>query len=305
MILSKSKVRYSKQHIKKELEWLSFILPTVVCLLVLTYWPTFQAIRYSFYDVSVIGFNEKFVGFRNYGIILSNNKFLLSVWNTVYLGMVGLLVIPFGFFLASAINSLRKGKLQTIFRLGFYLPNIITGVSIILIFQYILQVDNGMVNAILSMIFNKKIQIGWLSDPDLAKIGASIISIWASLGYNMLICLAGLQSIPNELYEAAMVDGASSFRRLRHITIPSLRGTFVFLFITGIINSFSRFTDLFILSGSSAAGRPYGALQSILMFIYQYSFDNPAYGFACAGSIILFILVMSVTCVNLKVTKLL
>lgn len=135
------------------------------------------------------------------------------------------------------------------------------------------------------------------------RLRASIIQIWTTLGYNMLICLAGLQSIPTELYEAAMMDGAGSFRRWRYITIPLMRNNFIFLFITGIISGFSRFTDLYILSGNSSSGKPAGSLQTILMYIYQYSFENPSYGLSCAGAVILFIIVFTVTAINLKVTK--
>ena len=216
---------------------------------------------------------------------------------------MSLLAIPLGFVIACGANGVRNKKAQTVFRLGFYMPNIITGVSIVLIFQYILQVDNGLINLALSNILGKKIEIGWLSDPSLTKVGASIIQIWTTLGYNMLICLAGLQSIPTELYEAAMMDGAGSFRRWRYITIPLLRNNFIFLFITGIISGFSRFTDLYILSGNSSSGKPAGSLQTILMYIYQYSFENPSYGLSCAGAVILFIIVFTVTAINLKVTK--
>ena len=253
---------------KKNLIWLTFLLPTFICLLILTYIPTIKAVNYSFHDVNVIGEIQSNVGFQNYKVLLESSGFRKSILNTLIL-----------------------------------MPNIITGVSIVLIFQYILQVDNGLINLALSNILGKKIEIGWLSDPSLTKVGASIIQIWTTLGYNMLICLAGLQSIPTELYEAAMMDGAGSFRRWRYITIPLMRNNFIFLFITGIISGFSRFTDLYILSGNSSSGKPAGSLQTILMYIYQYSFENPSYGLSCAGAVILFIIVFTVTAINLKVTK--
>jgi ABC-type sugar transport system permease subunit len=214
-----------------------------------------------------------------------------------------MLNIPIGFILASVINGMRKGKMQTIFRSGFYMPNIMTGVSIVLIFQYILQIDKGFVNTLLSHLAGRTVEIAWLSSPKLAKIGASIISMWSGMGYIMLICLAGLQGISSEIYQAAMVDGASGIKAWRYITIPNMRGTFVFLFITTIINGFNRFTDLYLLSMNSAAGRPGGSLQTLLMYIFQFSFESPEYGLACAGAIVLFLIVFTVTCVNLKFTK--
>ncbi|MCI8986088.1 MAG: sugar ABC transporter permease [Lachnospiraceae bacterium] len=288
---------------KKELVWFTFLLPTFLCLLVLTYIPTMKAVNFSFHEVSVVGEIQRSVGVLNYKVLLSSSGFRKSIGNTIVLSLMALLAVPFGFVLACGINGVKNTKAQTVFRLGFYMPNIITGVCIVLIFQYILQVDNGLINLVLSILLGRKIEIGWLSDPSLTKVGASIIQVWTTLGYNMLICLAGLQAIPSELYEAAMMDGASSLHRWRYITIPLMRNSFIFLFITGIINGFSRFTDLYILSGNSSSGKPAGSLQSILMYIYQYSFENPSYGMACAGAVILFLIVFTVTSINLKVTK--
>ncbi|GHT64678.1 lactose ABC transporter permease [Spirochaetia bacterium] len=290
-------------RVSGQLKWYVFILPTLVCLLVLTYVPTLQAFKYSTYEVSVIGFNEKFVGLNNFRTILTNTGFKTAIYNTLYLIVLSLFNIPIGFILASVINGLPGEKTQTLFRSGFYLPNIMTSVSIVLIFQYILQIDKGFLNTVISYIAGRHIEIAWLSSPRLAKIGASIISMWSAMGYNMLICLASLQGIGPEIYEAALVDGAGGVKSWIHITIPLMRSTFVFLFITTIIHGFNRFTDLFVLSLNSAAGRPGGSLQTILMYIFQYSFENPAYGIACAGSIILFAIVLTITCINLKVTK--
>lgn len=288
---------------KKNLVWLSFLLPTFICLLVLTYIPTIKAVNYSFHEVNVIGEIQRNVGFQNYKVLLSSSGFRKAAVNTLVLAVMSLLAIPIGFVIACGVNSVVNKKAQTIFRLGFYMPNIITGVSIVLIFQYILQVDNGLINLALSNLLGRKIEIGWLSDPSLTKVGATIIQVWTTLGYNMLICLAGLQSIPTELYEAAMMDGANALHSWRYITIPLMRNNFIFLFITGFISGFSRFTDLYILSGNSSSGKPAGSLQTILMYIYQYSFENPSYGLSCAGAVILFIIVFTVTAINLKVTK--
>lgn len=118
----------------------------------------------------------------------------------------------------------------------------------------------------------------------------------------MLINLASLQSIPGELYEAATVDGATPWNRIRYITIPLMRSCFTFLLVTGVISGLSRFTDLYIMGKNSAAGIPSGTLQTILMYIYQFSFDVPQFGLSCAGAIVLFVLVFAFTMVNVKMT---
>ncbi len=288
--------------LKKQLVWYSFLIPTILCLILLTYIPTFTSVKYSFYDVSIVGVGEKFVGLRNYKTLLSSSSFGKAVFNTIILALLDLSVIPIGVILASLINSLGKGKLQSFFRIGFYMPNVITGVSVILLFQVVLKEQGGILNSFLSFVTQQPVEIGWLSNSMYSKFGATIISIWRGSGYTMLISLAGLQSIPSEIYEASEVDGCSGLQKWIYITLPQMTKTFVFLLTTNLIASFSRFTDLYVLSGNSASGRPGGSLQTILMYIYQYSFETPNYGMSSAGAMILFVIVFGVTLVNLKMT---
>ncbi len=290
------------RKIKKQLVWYSFIIATIACLLVLTYTPMLTTIKYSFYKISVLGYGETFIGLKNYTALLRSSGFNKSIVNTIILAALNLTVIPLGLILASLINGLGKTRAQSFYRIGFYLPNIITGVSVVLIFQIVLKADGGILNRFLSYLFQNEIKIGWLSDSSIAKLGASIISTWSGLGYAMLINLAGLQSIPREIYEASEVDGCNRIQKWLHITIPQMNTTFIFLVTTNLISSFSRFTDLYILGQNSASGRPGGSLQSILMYVYQFSFETPNYGVSSAGAIILVIIIFTVMVVNLKFT---
>jgi ABC-type sugar transport system permease subunit len=291
-------------RLKKQFEWYSFIIVTIITLVALVYIPTITTIEYSFFDVSTMGFNEEFVGFGNYQFLLSNRLLLRAMWNTLSLGVMGLLTIPLGFILASLINSVVQSQIQSFFRVGFYLPNIIVGVTIVMIFQIILKGSGGLLNSVLSSVVGSEVTTGWLSDPKYEKLGASIIWIYSNLGYSMLINLASMQSIPKEIYEAATVDGASVFKQWLYLTIPNMKGCFSFLFVTGMIAGLSRFTDLFILSGYSGAGGNGGAFQTILLYVYQYSFEQPRYGLSCAGAIILFVFVLFFTLINVKISGL-
>ncbi len=291
-----------RRFIKEQFTWYSFIIVSLLTLLIFTYIPLLTSIKYSFYDISVMGFDEKFTGLSNYNLILHNSAFLKSVYNTFGLALFGLITIPLGFILASLINSLGMGKAQSIFRIGYYLPNIITGVSVILVFQVVLKANGGLLNEFLSFITGRDVAIGWLTDSSHSWQGATILNVWQNLGYAMLMNLASLQSIPNEIYEAAEVDGANPLQRWIYITIPHMTSCFSFLLITNIINGMARFTDLFIIGGNSAAGRPGGTLQTILLYIYQFSFEKPQYGIACAGAMVLFVLTFAITMVNLKLT---
>ncbi len=299
------KKRITPVAVKRNLTWYSFIIMSLLALLILVYWPTLRTLYFSTTNMGTYGTDYTSVGLQNYKTLLTAKSFLKALSNTFFLALYSLLSIPLGFLLANAINGLGAGRTQSFFRVMFYMPNIITGVSVVLVFQYVLRGTGGLLNQFLGSITGQKVAIGWLSDPRYSHIGVTIIFLWMNLGYSMLMNLASLQSIPSELFEAAIIDGANGFQSMIHITIPQMKGCFSFLLITGVINGFSRFTDLYVLSGNSCAGRPNGTLQTLLMYIYQYSFESPQYGISSTGAVILFIIVLVLTAINTKMTGLL
>ena len=294
-----------KRALRENLTWYSFIIVTLLAVILLVYVPTITTVVYSLSDVSLKGLETTFIGTHNYEVIFAMGSFWRSILNTLGLSALGLLTIPLGFLLANAINSLGRGPTQSFFRVSFYMPNIITGVSVILIFQIVLKGNDGMLNNFLGLLVGQKVTIGWLSSAQYAWFGATILYIWSNLGYSMLMNLSSMQAIPTELYEAAAIDGASPFQQMIHITIPNMRACYTFLFVTGMISGLARFTDLYIIGGNSASGKPGGALQTILMFIFQYSFDSPQYGMSSAGAVVLFALTLAFTLVNVRVTGML
>jgi ABC-type sugar transport system permease subunit len=292
-----------KARLSQEIQWYSFIIPSILCLVMLTYGPLITSVRYSFYRIAAVGLEGTFVGLKNYAILFQSTRFLNAISNTVVLAVLSLIAIPAGFILAIMLQSLRKSKLQSFFRMAFYLPNIITGVSIILMFRYILLTDGGLLNSALSIIAGREISIGWFTDVNVTKFSATILSAWSGIGYAMLINLAGLQSIPGEIYEAADIDGCNARQRLIYITMPNMVNTFSFLLITRFISGFSRFADLYILCGNSPSGAPNYSLQTILMYVYQNSFVSPNYGLASATAMIFFLILFLITLLNLKLTN--
>ena len=294
--------KISKRLIKNNLTAYSFIIVSLVTLLVLVYIPMISTVDYSFRRIGMVGFGDEWVGLENYRMLFSQSAFWRAIGNTILLAVMGLLTIPVGFLLAVLINSLGRGKLQEFFRVGFYLPNIITGVSVYLIFRVVLMGDGGLLNNFLSAITGRQIRIGWLADPKFARWGVTIIWVWMNMGYSMLMNLANLQSIPTDLYDAASIDGANALQKLVCITIPNMKSCFALPFVTGMINGLARFTDIFILSGSDSYGGAGGTLQTILMYVFQFSFETPNYGVASAGSMVLFVLVFIMTMINVKLT---
>ena len=295
--------KITQRIVRNNLVAYSFVIVSLLTLLVLVYVPMVSTIDYSLHNVGMVGVGEdEFVGLKNYKMLFSQTTFWRSIWNTILMAFMGLLTIPVGFLLAVMINSLGKGRLQEFFRVGFYLPNIITGVSVYLIFRVVLMSDGGLLNNFLSTIVGHKVTIGWLADPKFARWGVTILWVWMNMGYSMLMNLASLQAIPTDLYEAAAIDGANSIQKLFHITIPNMKSCFALLFVTGMINGLARFTDIYILGGSDCYGGAGGTLQTILMYVFQFSFETPNYGVASAGSMILFVLVFIMTMINVKMT---
>ncbi len=294
--------KITKRQVRNQLVAYSFIIISLITLLLLVYIPMLTTIKYSLYKVGLLGYGEEFIGLDNYKMLMSQSAFWRSIWNTIALAVMGLLTIPIGFLLAVMINSLGRGKLQEFFRVGFYLPNIITGVSVYLVFQIVLMGSGGLLNNLLSAIVGHEVTIGWLADSRYSKIGATILWVWMNMGYSMLINLASLQAIPTDLYEAASIDGANAWTKLIHITIPNMKQCFTLLFITGMISGLARFTDIYVIGGQNTSGGAGGSLQTILMYIFQFSFETPNYGVASAGAMILFALVFVLTMINVKMT---
>lgn len=296
-------MRLQSKKVRENITWYSFIGVSMLVLVVFTYLPTLTTLFFSITNMGTYGTEYDIVGFQNYKLLLSSEHFLNALKNTLLLAVYSLVKIPLGFLLANSINSLGKTKRQTFFRVAFYLPNIITGVSVVMVMIYVLRGHGGLLNTLLSSIFNRKITIGWLSDPNLSHLGATILNVWMTIGYSMLMCLASLQAIPQEIYDAAEVDGASKFQQMIHITIPNMKACFSFLLITNMINGFARFSDLFVISGNSSAGRPSGTLQTLLMYIYQYSFESPQYGLSSAGAVILTLCTLVFALINVKLSN--
>jgi ABC-type sugar transport system permease subunit len=142
---------------------------------------------------------------------------------------------------------------------------------------------------------------GWLNDPAMSKIVVIVMALWHGIGYNIIIWLAGLQSIPQELYEAATVDGANSLQKWRYITIPLSRPLFVFMVIMGTMSNLRRFSDVFTLGG--ATGSPLRSLQTIVSYFYDKGMLIGQYGIGAAATVVIFFLIMSVTTINLLINS--
>jgi len=239
-----------------------------------------------------------FVGFDHYARLLNDQVFIDAILNTLLLGVAFLaIVIPLSLVLASLMNGIRH--FSTPLKVIYFLPQVTSSVAIALVFQYVFQPDWGLLNGILHGLGVQDTPL-WLAEPRYSLTGSraavTILAVWMGLGYFVIIILAGLQTVPRDLYDAAAVDGAGPVQSWRHITFPGLRPILIFLIMTGIIDAMARFSDLWMLGGPG--GTPARSLQSIVMFMYRTAFESNNLNLASAVAVVFFMIVLLITAVN-------
>ena len=276
------------------LVWYGFVLPPLFLILVFIGYPTAITFQQSVVSETPGG-GAEFVGLYHFERLLQSNVFWGAVGNTVLLGVCFLvIIIPLATIFASMLNRLRRGS--TPLKVIYFLPQLTSSVAVAIIFNYVFQPDWGLLNGALRAIGIQDLPL-WLADPRYSLTGSraavTILAVWAGLGYYIIITLAGLQSIPTDLYDAAAIDGASPLQAWVYITLPSLRPTFVFLIMTGATDSLSRFSDLWTLGGPG--GAPARSLQSIVMFMFQQGFESQDFSLSAATAVVFFIIVLAIT----------
>lgn len=271
-----------------------FILPGTAFYLMVTIVPMFMGLWMSLHRWNILRTNQTFIGLENYATVLSNPVFWEALKNTLTY-TVG--VVPVQIALALVVALLLNVEIRgrTLFRLLYYLP-VVTPLSIAaVIWQWIYHPQMGLLNAALGM-FGVAPK-NWLGDPSIAMLSVIIVAIWAGLGYKMVIFLAALQGIPSSYYEAAMIDGANRFDMFRYITVPLLKPTTLYVFVTSLIGSFQVFGLVSVLTG----GGPLDATNVLVMHIYRRAFTDYQFGEAAAMSFVLFGIILVFTLVQWKV----
>jgi multiple sugar transport system permease protein len=287
------------RQLRSSLVWYAFLAPTFLLFGLFVVYPTLETFRLSFFREVVT--QQEFIGATHYLRLLTNQIFLGALLNTAALGIAFLvLAIPLALILASLLNNLRYAS--KLFKVIYFLPQVTSTVAVALIFGYVFQPNWGLINGALRGLGVVDLPL-WLADPRPSLTGSraavTLLAVWVALGYYMLIFLAGLQAIPAQLYDAAVVDGANSLRAWWYITIPSLRPTFIFLLLTGTIDAMSRFGDTWMLGGPG--GTPARSLQTIVMYIYQTAFESSDFNLASAAAVVLFIIVLTLTLINFRI----
>ena len=276
-----------------------FVLPSIVFITVFVLVPIAGAFYYSFTNYDLLTAPES-AGIENYLDIAKEPRFPPAIRNTVLfaLGTVPAGVIT-SLLLAVLINRAIRGIY--FFRALFYMPVVSSMVAVSVIFLWIYEPQTGIISEFMQIFGLTPIK--WMRDPNFALLGIILLSIWKNMGLNMVIYLAGLQSIPPHLYEAADIDGAGRISKMFRIVIPLLAPTTYFVVIIYFIGALQMFTQVFIMAcddGTRICGGPVDSTITIVMLIYLEAFLSLKMGFAAALSFTLFIVIAIVTLINAK-----
>ncbi|TDG00092.1 carbohydrate ABC transporter permease [Paenibacillus piri] len=283
----------SSMQWREDLAGYLFVSPMLLGLFVLTLFPILASFFLSFTDWNfVAGFSKmKFLGFDNFVKLMHDSVFKLSLKNNVILIIVVPVTLAVSLLLAVVID--KKVYLKGLFKVIYFIPYISSIVAVAIVFQVLFHPTYGPVNQML-MSLGMAHPPKWIADADVALYCVMGLMVWINIGYNMIIFMAGLQSIPNDLYEAADIDGASKWKQFFSITVPLLSPTTFFLLVTGIIGSFKVFDIIAVLTG----GGPANSTNVVVYRLYETAFINLQTGYASAMAIVLLIFVLLITLIQ-------
>jgi multiple sugar transport system permease protein len=271
---------------------LLFLLPSGVPLLLFTFLPMVTSAWVSLHEWNLIS-SMRWVGLDNYRHLLTD-PFTRRVFANTALYILGYLPLVYAGGVGLAVILHRRFRARSFFRAAYFLPVVTSWVVVALVWKWLLNPANGLVNQLLGLLHLP--QPGWWTDPAWAMPSVILASAWKDLGFVMVILLAGLQSIPDELYEAARIDGASAWQQFRKITLPLLSPATLFVVIISLINGFQVFDQVFVMTG----GGPAGASQVAVGHIYDLTFRYGRAGEASALSWLLFVVILAVTAIQIR-----
>ncbi|MGI8404139.1 MAG: carbohydrate ABC transporter permease [Thermomicrobiales bacterium] len=281
-------------------DWVLFILfmfPNLFLLSIFTFWPAIKNVSLSFHRTNLLNSKSTWVGLENYKYMFQHPTFQLVLKNTLYFTvstLVGSLVL--GLAIALLLN--QKLRFRNTARAVVFAPFLLSGAAIGIVWAYIFDPRYGLMAQILSWF-----GLGapdWLNRPEWAMPAIIIVYIWKNVGFAATIFLAGLQSIPQDLYDAAKVDGANAFWRFRSVTLPMLSPISFFLLITTVLGTFQAFDIQRVMT----KGGPAYATTTLIYYVYDQGFGQAAnYGRAAAAALILFVVMLAITMIQFRASR--
>lgn len=288
-----------KKKKREQLLWgLGMVAPTIIGLLILNIIPIIQTLKMSFYRSGDFGKGEIFVGLSNYQKLFADPEVWQATWNTIRYTIV---VVPgtvvFATILAVLLNSKIKGK--HIYRTIYFLPMVAAPAAVTMVWRWLYNTNYGLINYVLGQFGIEK--VNWIENPSIALYSIAIIGIWSSVGYAMILILAGLQEIPKDYYESATIDGASAIKQFFYITLPMLSPTLFFVVVTSIISAMQVFDGIYMMVSNTSPA--YQKTVSLVYLFYNNSFKYSDKGYGSTIIMLLLVMIMLITFVQMKVQK--
>lgn len=279
--------------------WAWFMIaPTVIGLVVLNIIPIFQILYLSFFKSGAFGKGNIFVGLDNYRRLLQDTQVWSAVKNTlIYTCCVVPITIVIALLLAVALNSKIKGK--GIYRTIYFIPMVAAPAAITMVWKWLYNYQYGLINHVLRSIGLEG--VNWIDNPKVAMMSIIIIGIWSTVGYSMVLLLAGLQEIPRDYYEASDIDGASRIRQFFSITIPLVSPTLFFVLVTSIITAMQVFDVIYMMIDVMSPS--YDATVSLVYLFYNNAFKYSDKGYGSAIVMLLLVIIMLITILQTKLQK--
>ncbi|MBP8311867.1 MULTISPECIES: carbohydrate ABC transporter permease [Clostridium] len=293
-----NKVKPSKRTLNEWMWAYALVAPTIIGLIILNIIPIFQTLYLSFFKSGDFGKGNVFVGLENYSKMISDPQVWNAVGNTLkYTIIVVPATVAIAMILAVLLNSKIKGK--GVYRTIYFIPMVAAPAAITMVWKWLYNNQFGLINHILS-----KFGLGpvnWIDDPKVALISIAIIGIWSTVGYSMVLLIAGLQEIPKDYYEASSIDGATPVRQFFNVTLPLVSPTLFFVMVTSIIQAMQVFDVIYMMIDVTSPA--YDKTVSLVYLFYNNSFKYADKGYGSAIVMLLLAIIMIITVLQMKAQK--
>ncbi|MBX3030414.1 MAG: sugar ABC transporter permease [Chloroflexi bacterium] len=277
---------------------MAFLTPSAVSFVLFALIPTVGVLVLSTFSWNLLGAG-RFLGIENFIRLLEDGRLWGVYRSTAFMaGAVLVINLLLGLLLAVLLESRMPRWLRGMFRLSFLFPFVVSSSAVALIWRFLLNKDLGLVNYWLGQLFDIE-RINWLGSSGWAPIAVVIVSSWKTLGFTILVYVAGLQAIPREYREAAIVDGAGAWARFRHVTLPLMSPTILFLVVINTISAFQLFAEPRVLT----QGGPGDSSRTVVQFIYDTAFQGFEMGYASAIAVTLMVLLVVLTGIQFLIAR--
>lgn len=290
----------SAEQAQSRAAW-AFLAPALVLITLFFAVPVIAAFLLGFTDFDIYALADtstvRITGLANYTTLLSSPLFWQALRNTAEFALIGGPLSILVSLAAALLVNAKATRFKPFFRSVLFMPFVTTLVAVAIVWRYLYHPQYGLLNWLLGMI--GLAPIDWLGNPTFAMPAIMLVAIWKGFGYNMLVFIAGLQNIPEDLYEAARLDGASAWQQFRHVTLPMLRPTLFFVTVITMVGFFQLFAEPYVMT----QGGPLRSTTSLVLLMYEEGFRWWRMGYAAAVAVVLFLVILAFTLVQRRLQR--